>query len=94
MRIITYTADDPNTPADFRCYARIRADIQGKNGKWVDGFMPISFNGSTPEEVREKAQTFWEDQLEKLRANAVAGKGRRHNILIPTPATDFVGDVV
>lgn len=75
MEIITYIATDPdNTPENARATARIRCEVPGPGGKWVIGWAPVYFLAATPEEARARAQSFWDEQLEKERAKKPRGR--------------------
>lgn len=69
MRIITYTSSD--APKGHESSGAILLDGE---------IMPVRFFGSTEEEIREKAQKFWDSELErfsKVDGRTKAGKAQK-----------------
>ena len=87
MIIATYRSDD--APAGFECVAHIftpQTDVKTKKTRLA--FHPVVINASTEEAAREKAQAWWDGEVEKAAArerNAVAAGMRARNRKSVTP---------
>lgn len=80
MRIVTYVCTDDTAPAGTEAVARIISITHyAKGGRPIEGHNPIIIYGATAEEAREKAQAWWDGEVEKERrrqANAAAAAER------------------
>lgn len=87
MQIVVYRAED-DTPDGFAFVAHIINEQPGKPGKpWTLGFHPVVFRASSPEAAREKAQSWWNSELEKVasrEANRLAQSERMRARKQPT----------
>lgn len=65
MKIIVYTTDDPEAPADARAMAKIRCLSVGRGGKRVMGWAPVHHMAATPEVARAEIEAWWNSELAK-----------------------------
>lgn len=63
MKIVVFETHDAVLPA-HRCLARIWCEFTTKGGKGKMDWSPIVFHGADPEELRERAQAWWDAQVE------------------------------
>lgn len=69
MQIVTYSCDPRDeTPKGFTHVAHIIALQPQVNAPDVLGFHPVVFRGNSHNDVRAKAETWWQNELDKAQA--------------------------
>lgn len=92
MKIHTWSSTDPAIPANCRAIARI----------WTDEWLPLLITAPDEATAREKAQAWWDGELEKNRkkaenAEARAAKMRKPKgaqVAAPAPEEDDPGPIL